>query len=44
MEGTLPVFMFFMRRKMSSMVGKDYERGLAMLKQVVESGHQTTSG
>ena len=30
MEGTLPIFLFFMKKKMSAMVGSDYERGLAM--------------
>ena len=37
MQGTLPIFMFFMRGKMSRMVGSDYERGLAMLRDVMEA-------
>lgn len=36
MEGTLPIFLFFMKKKNSTMVGSDYERGLAMLKEVLE--------
>ncbi|OEY67515.1 SRPBCC family protein [Marinobacter sp. X15-166B] len=37
MEGTLPIFLFFMKKKMSAMVAKDYERGLAMLKKLLEA-------
>ncbi len=37
MEGTLPIFLFFMKKKMSTMVGSDYERGLAMLKELLEA-------
>ena len=37
MEGTLPIFLFFMKKKMSAMVGSDYERGLAMLKELLEA-------
>ena len=37
MEGTLPIFLFFMKKKMSAMIGKDYERGLVMLKEQLES-------
>ena len=37
MDGTLPIFLFFMKKKMSAMVGSDYERGLAMLKEQLEA-------
>ena len=37
MEGTLPIFLFFMKKKMSAMVGRDYERGLNMLKEQLEA-------
>jgi effector-binding domain-containing protein len=38
MEGTLPFFLFFMRKKMSAWVGSDYQRGLSMLKDELETG------
>jgi len=38
MDGTLPIFMFFMREPMTAMVGSDYERGLTMLKELEENG------
>jgi effector-binding domain-containing protein/uncharacterized protein YndB with AHSA1/START domain len=38
MWGTMPVFMFFMRKMMAAFVGSDYERGLAMLKEYLETG------
>ena len=37
MDGTLPAPMFFMKKKMAAMVGGDYERGLAMLKELLET-------
>jgi len=37
MEGTLPIFLFFLKKKMSAMVGRDYERGLAMLRELMEA-------
>ncbi|TCS43704.1 SRPBCC family protein [Reinekea marinisedimentorum] len=37
MQGTLPSMMFLMKKKVSDMVGADYEKGLAMLKQTIES-------
>jgi uncharacterized protein YndB with AHSA1/START domain len=37
MEGTLPLFLFFMKKKMTAMVGSDYERGLVMLKELLEA-------
>ena len=36
MEGHLPIFMFFFKKLMSGLVGSDYERGLAMLKDLLE--------
>ncbi len=38
MWGALPIFMFFMRKMMTALVGSDYERGLAMLKEYAETG------
>lgn len=38
MQSSLPIFMFFMKKMMSAWVGSDYERGLAMLKEQMETG------
>lgn len=38
MEGALPFFLFFMKKMMTAFVGMDYERGLNMLKDYVETG------
>lgn len=38
MDGTLPFFMFFMKKMMIAYVGADYTRGLTMLKDYVELG------
>ena len=38
MDGSLPFFMFFMKKMMEGFIGMDYERGLAMLKEFAESG------
>ncbi len=38
MEGSLPFFMFWMTRTMAAHIGGDYERGLAMLKDFIETG------
>jgi predicted transcriptional regulator YdeE len=38
MEGTLPWFMWWMKGMMSGWIGADYERGLKMLKDLVELG------
>lgn len=38
MEGTLPWFLFWMRSNMETLIGSDYERGLTMLKEYVETG------
>lgn len=38
MKGTVPIFLFFMRKMMSVYVGGDYERGLEMLKAYLEDG------
>ena len=37
MDGTLPIFLFFMKKKMAAMIGKDYDRGLVMLKEKLET-------
>lgn len=38
MDGSIPFFLFFMKKKMAAWVGNDYERGLAMLKDKLETG------
>lgn len=38
MVGSLPFFLFFMKKMMSAWVGMDYQRGLCMLKDIVEQG------
>ena len=38
MQGTLPFFLFFMKKMMAAWVGCDYERGLNMLKEHIETG------
>jgi len=38
MDGSLPAFLFFLKDMMTAMLGSDYERGLMMLKDVVETG------
>lgn len=42
MQGTLPFFMFFMKKMMSVYVGGDYERGLKMAKEFIETGVVTS--
>lgn len=45
MYGSLPWFLFFMRTMMVTFIGMDYERGLKMLKEWIETGEilsQTT--
>ena len=38
MDGKMPFFLFFMLDTMKTMIGMDYERGLKMLKEYVETG------
>lgn len=38
MDGHLPFFMFWMTNKMKTFIGMDYERGLRMLKEYLETG------
>lgn len=38
MKGSLPFFMFFMTKMMTAYIGMDYQRGLLMLKDYVETG------
>lgn len=38
MDSTLPIFLFWMKKMMTAWVGMDYERGLGMLKDRLESG------
>lgn len=38
MDGSLPFFMFWMKNLMEGMLGRDYERGLQMLKDYVKKG------
>ena len=43
MQGTLPFFLFFMKKMMVAMVGSDYERGLKMFKEYAETGQVNSS-
>jgi predicted transcriptional regulator YdeE/uncharacterized protein YndB with AHSA1/START domain len=38
MDGSLPFFLFFMTKMMTAYIGMDYQRGLLMLKDYVETG------
>ncbi len=38
MESSLPFFLFWMKKKMEAFIGSDYERGLNMLKEYIETG------
>ena len=38
MDGYLPFFLFWMTSKMKTFIGMDYERGLSMLKEYLETG------
>lgn len=38
MDGSLPFFLFFMKKPMCAWIGSDYERGLLMLKDLAEKG------
>ncbi len=38
MDGSLPFFLFWMKKMMTAMIRMDYDRGLNMLKDLVESG------
>ena len=42
MDSGLPVFLFFMVGTMKAMIGMDYERGLKLLKEYVETGAVTS--
>ena len=39
MNSSLPWFLFFMKGMMTAMIGMDYDRGLRMLKDYLETGH-----
>ncbi len=43
MKGNLPFFLFFMKSKMAGFVGGDYQRGLKMLKELLEEGSVPTA-
>lgn len=43
MHGSLPFFLFFMKKMMIGMISENYERGLRMLKEYVETGEVLTS-
>lgn len=38
MDSSLPWFMFFLKNMMQAMIGLDYEKGLKMLKEYIETG------
>jgi len=43
MQSKLPWFMFFMKNKIQAFIGMDYERGLGMLKEYIETGKVNSS-
>jgi|GEM_PF-589170 len=43
MDSSLPFFLFWMKKQMEIFVGMDYERGLTMLKDLVETGSSNSS-
>ena len=43
MDSSLPFFLFWMKKQMETFVGMDYERGLALLKDLVETGATNSS-
>lgn len=43
MQSNLPWFMFFIKKKMETFIGMDYERGLGMLKEYIETGSVNSS-
>lgn len=38
MQSSLPIFLFFLKKMMIAMIGSDYNRGLSMFKELMESG------
>lgn len=38
MQGKIPIFLFFLKKMMQALVGGDYQRGLDMLKDLLETG------
>ncbi len=42
MDGQLPLWLFFMKATMQAMIGMDYQRGLLMLKDYLETGQVVT--
>lgn len=38
MQGSLPFFLFWMKSSLETFIGMDYERGLKMLKELIETG------
>ena len=43
MQSSLPIFLFFMKKMMIAMISSDYERGLNMAKEYIETGVVTSS-
>ncbi len=43
MQSKLPWYMFFMTKKIEQFIGMDYERGLGMLKEYIETGKVASS-
>lgn len=42
MDGSLPFFLFFMKRQMEGFIAGDYDRGLKMIKELAETGELLT--
>ena len=43
MDSGLPIFLFWMSKSMTALIGMDYERGLSMLKDYIETGSVPSS-
>jgi effector-binding domain-containing protein len=43
MDSSLPIFLFWMAKSMTAFIGMDYERGLLMLKDYIETGRVPSS-
>ncbi|MCB0413051.1 MAG: SRPBCC family protein [Bdellovibrionales bacterium] len=42
MEASIPIFLFFLKTTLQGMIGSDFERGLKMLKEFIETGKVNT--
>ncbi len=42
LKGSVPIFLFFFKKMMTALIGHDYQRGLSMLKEYLETGSVLT--